>query len=358
MLRYREDERNPRREDAMEAYAITRICNLTRDDTPLVRIDMPDPEPSDGQVLVRVKACGVCHTELDEIEGRTPPSFFPMIPGHQVVGVVAGMGKGTRRFAVGDRVGIGWIFQACGTCHWCRRGLENLCPDFMATGRDAHGGYARYMTVHEDFAHPIPPAFSDTEAAPLLCAGAIGLRSLRLARIEDGSRLGLTGFGASAHLVLMTAVHLFPNTRVYVFARSQQEREFALGLGAVWAGDTTDRSPEKLDAVIDTTPAWLPVVEAMANLAPGGRLVINAIRKEHVDTRQLLRIDYPAHLWMEKEVKSVANVTRQDIAEFLDIASRIPLKPSVQTYSLGEANRALADLKKRRIRGAKVLVVD
>jgi len=232
---------------------------------------------------------------------------------------------------------------------------ENLCPEFSATGRDANGGYAEQMTVPQESAFPIPDLFSDTEAAPLLCAGAIGYRSLRLTGIRDGGRLGLTGFGASAHLVLKMVRHRYPNSPVYVFARSEKEREFALELGAAWAGDTTDRAPEKLDYIIDTTPVWKPVVEALANLDRGGRLVINAIRKEEVDKDYLLRLDYPGHLWLEKEVKSVANVARRDVAEFLELAAEIPIRPELQVYGLEEANRALVDLKERRIRGAKVL---
>jgi propanol-preferring alcohol dehydrogenase len=252
-------------------------------------------------------------------------------------------------------VGVAWIHSACGKCDYCRSGQENLCPDFKATGRDANGGYAEYMTVPAAFAHPIPSAFSDVEAAPLLCAGAVGYRSLRLTNIKDGQSLGLTGFGASGHLVLKTARYLHPNTRVHVFARSKEEQGFARELGATWAGDTDDKAPELLDAIIDTTPVWKPVVAALGNLKPGGRLVINAIRKEETDKQALLGLDYAKHLWMEKEIKSVANVTRKDVSEFLALAARIPIKPEVQEYPLEDANQALLELKERRIRGAKVL---
>ncbi|HEC83366.1 MAG TPA: alcohol dehydrogenase, partial [Firmicutes bacterium] len=234
-------------------------------------------------------------------------------------------------------------------------GRENLCSDFKATGRDAHGGYAEYMVIGEEFAYPIPETFSDSEAAPLLCAGAIGLRSLRLTNLKDGDLLGLTGFGASGHLVLKMAKHMFPSSEVYVFARSERERAFALELGAKWAGDTTDEAPHRLDAIIDTTPVWKPVVEALKNLAPGGRLVINAIRKEDIDKDYLLRCDYPSHLWLEKEIKSVANVTRKDVSDFLELASAMGLKPEFEESDLSEANRALVELKNRKIRGAKVL---
>lgn len=328
---------------------------LAADGRPLVLREVPEPEPGPGQVLLRVSACGVCHTELDEIEGRLPPPRLPVILGHQVVGTVAACGAGVTELAAGDRVGVAWIYSACGQCAHCLAGRENLCAEFKATGRDADGGYAEFMVVPGAFAHPLPPRFADEEAAPLLCAGAIGYRSLALTGLHDGGRLGLTGFGASAHLVLMMVRHRFPRAETYVFARQPAERAFALELGAVWAGDTIERSPVPLDAIIDTTPAWLPVVRALENLAPGGRLVINAIRKEAADQAELLQLDYPRDLWLEKEVKSVANVTRRDVREFLALAAAIPIRPEVEVYELAEANRALSDLKRRRIRGAKVL---
>ncbi|WP_246804609.1 hypothetical protein [Desulfosarcina cetonica] len=214
------------------------------------------------------------------------------------------------------------------------------------------------MTVHQDFAFPIPDRFSDVQAAPLLCAGAIGYRSLSLAGLQEGHHLGLTGFGASAHLVLKMVRHQFPHVPVYVFARNADEQAFARSLGAVWAGPTQATAPQPLDRIIDTTPAWTPVVEALRNLAPGGRLVINAIRKEKRDQEVLLKLDYATHLWQEKEIKSVANVSRTDVAHFLDLAARIPILPEVQTFGLQAANQALMELKNRRIRGAKVLVMD
>jgi propanol-preferring alcohol dehydrogenase len=252
-------------------------------------------------------------------------------------------------------VGVAWIFSACGRCPFCTTGRENLCEQFRATGRDANGGYAEFMSVPEAFACPIPDALTDVEAAPLLCAGAIGYRSLQLTGLRDGQALGLTGFGASAHLVLKMVRHRYPNTQVCVFARSEEERAFARELGAVWAGDTAEEAPGKLAAIIDTTPAWTPVVEALKNLEPGGRLVVNAIRKEDRDRDALLRLDYAQHLWLEREIKSVANVTREDVREFLSLAAEASLKPEVQEYRLEEANRALLDLKQRAVRGAKVL---
>jgi alcohol dehydrogenase, propanol-preferring len=333
------------------------ITQLADNPKPLQRVDLPVPEPGEGEILLRVAACGVCHTELDEIEGRTPPPRLPIVLGHQVVGHVEARGAGAKAFETGERVGVAWIYAACGACPWCLSGQENLCPQFRATGRDAHGGYAEYMVVPEAFAYRIPAVFTDAQAAPLLCAGAIGYRSMRLTGLHDGQALGLTGFGASAHLVLKMVRHRYPNMQVFVFSRTETEQAFARELGAAWAGDTADISPVPLDAIIDTTPAWTPVVEALRNLAPGGRLVINAIRKEDRDQDALLRLDYPAHLWLEREIKSVANVTRRDVSEFLALAADIPILPEVQEYDLEDANRALTKLKARQIRGAKVLII-
>ena len=336
---------------------LNKIINLNKNKNPLELVVLPQSIPKEKEILIKVSTCGVCHTELDEIEGRTPPPFFPMVPGHQVVGKIVETGRNALKHKIGERVGVAWIFSACGKCKFCQSGDENLCLDFKATGRDAFGGYAEYMTVPEDFAFLIPDVFSDSEAAPLLCAGAIGYRSLRLTKMKNGYNLGLTGFGASAHLVLMIAKHKFPNSKIFVFVRSEKEREFAMELGAIWAGDTDDNAPEKLNCIIDTTPAWKPIVEAMKNLKPGGRLVINAIRKEEIDKEYLLKLDYPAHLWMEKEIKSVANVARRDVSEVLKLAAEIPIKPEIQEYSLEDANEALIDLKERKIRGAKVLKI-
>lgn len=341
----------------MKAMLIRQLGKLTEQAKPLVLDELPRPEPGEGEVLIRVSCCGVCHTELDEIEGRTPPTFLPMIPGHQVVGKVIEVGSGIKKLKLGDRVGVAWIYWACGQCSYCKAGMENLCPQFMATGRDAHGGYAEYMTIHENYAYRIPPLLSDTNAAPLLCAGAIGFRSLRLTGVQNGENLGLTGFGASAHLVMKMAKYQFPKSRVFVFARNPEERQFAMDLGAYWSGDTCELPPEQMQSIIDTTPVWTPVVAAMASLKPGGRLVINAIRKENADQGVLTGVDYSSHLWMEKEIKSVANITRQDVEDFLELAVAIPIKPQVQEYELTEANQALLDLKFRHVRGAKVLMV-
>ena len=342
----------------MKAMILNRIGSLAHNREPLTPADLPKPVPGAGEVLLKVATCGVCHTELDEIEGRTPPPRLPITLGHQVVGRVVQNGPQARRFEIGDRLGVAWIYSACGTCNRCKGDAENLCHHFRATGRDVDGGYAEYMTVPDAFAYRIPPRFTDSQAAPLLCAGAIGYRSLRLTGFQDGQALGLTGFGASAHLVLKMATHQFPNARIFVFARSARERKFAIEIGADWAGDTENAAPERLDCIIDTTPAWKPVVEALKNLKRGGRLVINAIRKEDFDKNVLLELDYAGHLWMEKEIKSVANVSRRDVQEFLNLAAEIPIEPEFEEYRLEDANRALLELKERRIRGAKVLRVE
>ena len=335
----------------MRAMLLNATASMDENPSPLTLADVPRPTPDAGEVLIEVSACGVCHTELDEIEGRTPPPELPVVPGHEAVGRVVELGAGCCQHAIGARVGVGWIHSSDGSEE------ENISAAFRATGRDADGGYAEYMVVPERYAYPIPDTFSDIEAAPLLCAGGVGYRSLRLAAITNGQVLGLTGFGGSGHLVLQLAKHLYPDSPVYVFARSEKERAFALELGADWSGDTTEIPPLPAHAIIDTTPAWKPVLAALEALRPGGRLVINAIRKEHRDRDLMAAIRYEDHLWQEKEIKSVANVTARDIAEFLPIAAQVPLRVSVQTYALEDANEALNDLRAGHVQGAKVLLL-
>ncbi len=330
---------------------LKRVVSLQDNPEPLTPEDVPVPEPAPDEVLIKVSACGVCHTELDEIEGRTPPSVLPMIPGHEVVGRVTEKGDRVTRLDVGDRVGVGWIFKSTGDDD------ENISDDFVATGRDANGGYAEYMTAHERYAYRLPDCFTDYEAAPLLCAGGVGYRALNLTNIRNGDVLGLTGFGGSGHLVLQLARHLYPKSPTYVFARSPEERKFAIELGAAWAGDTGDRPPEPPHTIIDTTPAWRPVLAALKCLRPGGRLVINAIRKENTDKSLMAEIDYAEHLWQEKELKTVANVTSHDIKAFLEIAAVAGIRPEVQVFPLEEANRALCELISGHVRGAKVLAI-
>ena len=338
----------------MKAMVLKKVAPI--EEKPLELEDWPIPAPGPKQILVKISTCGVCHTELDEIEGRLQPRL-PIILGHEIVGRVENFGPEVTKYKSGDRVGIGWINYACGKCHFCRDGNENLCSEFQGTGCHANGGYAEYTIVSEDFAYPIPDRFSCSQVAPLLCAGAIGYRALKLTGLRDGQTLGLFGFGASAHIVIQIVKHKYPNSRVFVFTRPRQEKhqDLAGKLGADWVGATGETPPAKLNCAIDFTPAWTPVVEALRVLEKAGRLVINAIRKEETDKESLLKLDYPTHLWLEKELKSVANIARSDAREFLPLAAAIPIIPEVQEFSLEEANRALTLLKQGKIQGAGVL---
>jgi propanol-preferring alcohol dehydrogenase len=337
----------------MKAMVLESVSSV--EERPLKLVDLPKPVPGRDEIVVRISACGVCHTELDEIEGRVPPSRFPMILGHEIVGSVESVGPAAKKFRKGDRVGIAWINWACGKCPFCLNGEENLCDTARWTGKDAPGGYAQFTVVSEDFAYPIPDEFTDVKAAPLLCAGVIGYRALTLSRMEDGKVLGLYGFGASAHIVIQVAKHKYPNGRVFVFTRPHQKehQDLARRLGADWIGATGDISPEKLDCAIDFTPVGEPVREALRNLQKGGRVVINAIRK----VNPIPELDYTEHLWYEKEVKSVANVTRKDAQEFLPLAAEIPIVPETQEFELEQANEALVLLKEGKMRGAGVLKI-
>jgi len=340
----------------MQAMLLSRLGEVADDGAALDACELPMPEPAAGEALIEVSCCGVCHTELDEIEGRTPPPHLPIVPGHQVVGRVISAPAGGQLRA-GQRVGVAWIFSACGHCEHCREGRENLCAQFVATGRDAHGGYAQFMTAPAGFVHPLPDALGDLEAAPLLCAGAVGYRALSLCRLEDGQALGLTGFGASGHLVLQMARARFARSPIHVFTHNAAQRALALDLGATWAGAADAQTPTLLHAIIDTTPAWAPLRAALRNLRPGGRLVVNAIRKEGTDAAVMAGIDYAGELWLEKSVQSVANVTRADVRECLALAAQAGIRPKLRVYALADANRALADIKFGRHTGAKVLQV-
>ena len=317
---------------------------------PLRLVDLPIPEPGPGQVRLRVSVCGACHTDLDEIEGRLP-TRPTIIPGHQVVGRVEKLGSGVMGVSVGNRVGVTWLFSACGSCRFCRAGLENLCPAAQWTGKDVHGGYAEWMVVPAEFAHPIPERFGDPQAAPLLCAGVIGYRAFRLAELQDGETLALYGFGASAHIVIQLARHLCPASRVHVVTRGDTHQMLAARLGASWVGAANETPPEPPDKAIDFTPSGEVVRTALERLQPGGRLVINAIRK----TESVPPLDYARHLWEEKEIKSVATVTRRDAREFLALAAAIPIVPEVEEFPLEAANDVLARLKAGRIKAAAVL---
>lgn len=329
--------------------------DLLSNDNPLELLEIPTPEPAEGEVLIRILACGVCHTDMDEVEGRVIPPSLPIVPGHQVVGVVKEHGSGVRSFDAGDMVGVAWIGGACGKCSYCSSGRENLCHDFIATGKDRNGGFAEFIVADADFVHRIPEGMDAVKTAPLLCAGAIGHRCVRLSGITDGDAVGLMGFGASAHLVIQLLRHSYPLSEVFVFARGERERLFAMELGASWSGGIEERSPKQLSAIIDTTPAWKPVLRSLENLVPGGKLVINAISKENSDIDSLLSLDYQSHLWLEKEIKSAANVTREDVAGFLSAASTLGIEAEVTEYGLEEANAALLEMKSGGGKGARVL---
>ena len=333
----------------MKAQILKRISPV--ENRPLELVDMPIPQPGSKEILVRVSACGVCHTELDEIEGRLKPNL-PIVLGHEIIGKVKSLGSGATRFKVGDRVGIAWIYSACGKCHFCKGGNENLCSDFQGTGCQANGGYAEYTTVSEDFAYSIPDRFTDSQAAPLLCAGAIGFRDFRLSGIKPGQSLGLFGFGASAHIVIQLAK--YQGCHIFVFTRSEEHRSLAEKLGAVWTGRAEDDPPQRLTCVIDFTPVGETVPNALRVLEKGGRLVIAVIRKRN----PIPPLDYARLLWGEKEIKSVANVTRKDAQDFLPLAAEIPIIPEVQEFGLEEANEALVLLKQGKIQGAAVLRMD
>jgi propanol-preferring alcohol dehydrogenase len=319
---------------------------------PLRLGDLPTPDPGPGQVRLRVSVCGACHTDLDEVEGRLATTL-PIVPGHQVVGRVDMVGPGVTCLGLGHRVGVAWIFSACGVCRFCRAGYENLCPQAQWTGKDANGGYAEWMTVPAGSAYALPERFSDAQAAPLLCAGVIGYRAFRLAGLQDGETLALYGFGASAHIVIQVARHCCPTSRILVFSRGEAHQRLATRLGADWAGTTDDAPPERADKAIDFTPSGEIVRAALESLQRGGRLVINAIRK----TGPVPPLDYAHHLWEEKEVKSVANVTRRDAREFLALAAAIPIVPEVEEFPLDQANNVLIRLKAGHIKGAAVLRV-
>ena len=324
------------------------------EEMPLKPADLPVPAPAEEQILIEVSVCGACHTDLDEAEGRLKPTKSPIVPGHQVVGKVVDKGTAVTKHKIGDRVGITWLFSSCGECDFCRAGSENLCAKARWTGKDADGGYAEFMVIGEDFAYPVPERFSDSQAAPLLCAGVIGYRTLRLADITDGQKIGLFGFGASAHIVIQIIKYKFPNSPVFVFTKTEKHAELAKKLGAVWTGRSGDRPPDKLNKIMDFTPVGECVRDALGVLERGGRLIINAIRKE----TPVPPLDYTEYLWLEKEIKSVANVTRRDAEEFLPLAARIPIEPTIEEFPLEQANEVLNSIKNSRLRAAAVLKID
>ncbi len=317
---------------------------------PLVVDDVPLPRPGPGQIRLRVNVCGICHTDLHIIEGELEVPRLPLIPGHQVIGTVEARGAGARRFREGDRLGVAWLQGACGTCGFCRRGRENLCGNARFTGFHADGGYAEYLVVREDFAYALPEKFADVQAAPLLCAGVIGYRAFRLAGTGVGERLGLFGFGASAHIVLQVALHR--QCEVYVFTRSENHRDLARRMGAAWVGGAVDSPPEKLDRAILLAPAGRLVPVALGHLRRGGSLAIAAIYLDPIPS-----IDYGEILYGERSVTSVTASTRQDARELLELAGEIPIEVEVREFPLEDANRALEALKRSAIPAAGVLRV-
>jgi len=316
---------------------------------PLKEVEVPEPTPGPGEVRIRVRACGVCHTDLHTVEGELDLPRLPIIPGHQIVGVVDQLGAEVTRFRLGDRVGVAWLHSSCGQCDFCRRGLENLCDQARFTGLHADGGYAQYTVVPADFAYPIPSGFPDLQAAPLLCAGVIGYRSLRLSEIQPGERLGLYGFGASAHVTIQVARHW--GCEVFVFTRSEEHKQHARELGAAWVGDARDEPPVLLDSAITFAPAGWIVLEALRVLRKGGTVAINAIHMSPIPEMKY------GLIYGERTLRSVANMTRRDAEELLQLAAQIPIHTDVEVYPLAEANRVLQRLKDRLVRGAAVLEI-
>jgi len=315
----------------------------------LEEADIERPEPGPGQVLIRIGACGVCHTDLHQVEGELAPHKLPVVPGHQIVGRVELLGEGASRFGIGDRVGVAWLNWTCGECSYCRRGLENLCENARFTGYDVDGGYAEYAAVDERFAYPVPEPLGDAEAAPLLCAGIIGYRALRLSEVEPGGRLGLFGFGASAHIAIQIARHW--GCEVYVFTRSREHMELAEELGAAWTGTSKEKAPKKLTNAVIFAPVGEIVHDALRALDKGGTLAINAIYLSPIP-----QTDYGL-IYDERTVRSVTASTRRDAEELLKLAGEIPIRAAVETFELSGASRALIAMKGSKIRGAAVLLL-
>jgi propanol-preferring alcohol dehydrogenase len=314
---------------------------------PLQPIELPRPQVGPGQLLLRVRACGVCHTDLHTIEGDIIPPSYPITPGHQVVGVVEDVGGGVEGWQVGDRVGVPWLNRACGKCEYCVGGEENLCQQARFTGFHVDGGYAEFMLAEAHYALPLPDDLDDESVAPLLCAGIIGYRSLHKSDLQPGERLGLVGFGASAHLAIQVAIHW--GCEVYVFTRSDGHRRLARKLGAVWVGGSEDRAPALLDRAILFAPVGTLVPVILAKIRPGGTLAINAIHLSSIPEMEYRLI------YGERTLRSVTNATRRDGVEFLQLAAEIPVRATTKTYALEDANQALLDMKHSRIDGAGVL---
>jgi propanol-preferring alcohol dehydrogenase len=318
------------------------------DDHPLSMVELPIPQPKVGEILIEIKACGVCHTDLHTVEGDLALPLLPLIPGHQVVGIVKQLGAGCSESSEGDRVGITWFFSSCGTCKFCLEGRENLCSNARFTGYHVPGGYAQYMIVPESSAFPIPDAFSDVEATPLLCGGVIGFRSLRLTGAKTGEKLGLYGFGNSAHIVLQLAVKM--GCRVHVFTRSTKHRELARDLGAAWVGTADEKPPEPMNSSIIFAPAGSLVPQALAALDKGGTLTLAGITMSPIP-----EMDYSL-VYGERTIRSVANTTRKDALELLQAASEVPVRTVVDTFPLEQANEVLMMMKTSALKAGAALI--
>lgn len=330
---------------AMQAWLLNNPAPA--ETNPLVLSDVPAPVPGPDEVLVRVIACGICRTDLHVVEGELPPRKRPVIPGHQIVGVIVRVGASAARYKIGTRVGIPWMHKSCGHCFYCRSERENLCdfPEF--TGYTHDGGFAEFTVAHQDFVYPLPEGFADLQAAPLLCAGIIGFRCLRVSGIQPGGSLGIYGFGAAGHVCIQVARHW--GTKVFVCTREEKHRRLAAELGAAWSGGTVDEPPEKLDASIIFAPAGELVPPALQALRKGGTLVLGGIYMSPIPS-----FEYPL-LYQERSIKSVANNTREDGRDFLRVAAEIPIRTEVQLFPFHQANHALNALKHDGIRGAAVL---
>jgi propanol-preferring alcohol dehydrogenase len=319
------------------------------EESPLEMVEVPKPSPGPGEILIKIRACGICHTDLHTVEGDLPLPKLPLVPGHQIAGVVEGLGQNVARFRVGDEVGVTWLYSTCGGCDFCRRGKENLCENARFTGYSVDGGYAQYTVVPEAFAYPLPEGFSYEEAAPLLCGGVIGYRALRLSEVKPGERLGLYGFGSSAHITIQVARHW--GCEVYVFTRSEEHRRHARELGAAWVGGAEDEPPNPIDSGIIFAPAGWLVLEALRVLRKGGTLALAGIHMTPIP-----EMDYNL-IYGERTLRSVSNCTRKDAEELLRLAGEIPIRTDVQLFPLEEANRALQLLKRALIRGTGVLEI-
>jgi propanol-preferring alcohol dehydrogenase len=335
----------------MKAAVIVRTGML--EDTPLEIAEFPEPTCRPGEVLIKIAACGVCHTEIDQIEGRLQPKRLPIIPGHQIVGVVADCGPEVRNVHTGDRVGVTWLGRSCGKCRFCTSDRENLCDDTKWTGYDIDGGYAEFTVADAQFVHRIPDSFADAQAAPLLCAGVIGYRTVRIADIADGDVVGVFGFGSSAHIVVQILRARYASSPVYVFTRGQAHKDMAIQLGAAWVGGPDELPPQQLDCAMDFTPVGTTVRRALEVSRKGAKVIINAIRKE----TPVPELDYGTHLWGERQIRSVANVTADDARRFLPLAEEIGIETKVEEFAVEQANEALLRLKNGQINGAAVLVM-